>query len=752
MNARDAFLKAFTSVAGTGDFHSSGSSPFFFPKLAVEGFGELAFPLSASQARDLIPLAETAPYGLGEKTVLDENVRRCWQIDAARLSFDAPGWQDYLDRTVARVREDLGITGKVDALPYKLLIYGKGGHFRAHRDTEKLDAMFGTLIIALPSAHEGGRLFIRHDGREVEVDFSREDHAFQHVAFFADCEHEVEPVRSGFRCCLVYNLRLAAGDPEKLNLSLTAQARTLLAPLQKLRGERAGELAAVLLEHSYTEANLSLRNLKGHDRSRAHALFAAAKESGLIAHLALVTFHQTGELEDGYDYGRRHRYDDDAPDDGTMGQVYEEELSIGNWRNADDRSVDLGTYSIDSEALITGEKFEEGDPDEKEAEGFTGNAGCTMDYWYRRAAIVLWGEDDHERILCRYDFRGACASFAELAASGDTGPVSAFHRLGEALVGHYHDCPASGIYHNALHDSGGHPFPLMLGAISRAGSRDLLTRFLAKINPEHFVLCDTKLWSKLFKAFGFGSFGKVCEDLVNGGVEANRRALFQILDALLACRDASAWAGAVAGQLAVLAPAEPGPHRTREDRDPQTPGDREEARIVLAASHLLEEAEDRRAAADFLLADSSLAYIRGILGPTLLEKPVRKCLEVENSLAPEILAFAKKLLADEIARPLNPYPDWTRPRPQRTPQISVLIGELLAFMADPAEETHRFTRSQGERTLLEDFIRRHALDLDCVTITKGRPYTLACTKNDKSHQRALARRAKDEEMLGLLGT
>ena len=79
--------------------------------------------------------------------------------------------------------------------------------------------MFGTLIVALPSAHEGGRLRVRHGGGEEVVDFSDEArrHDFQHAAFFADCEHEVEPVKSGYRCCVVYNLRLDRGDPEKLN-------------------------------------------------------------------------------------------------------------------------------------------------------------------------------------------------------------------------------------------------------------------------------------------------------------------------------------------------------------------------------------------------------------------------------------------------------------------------------------------------------------------------------------------------------
>ncbi len=750
MDAVDEFLGAFDKITGTGDFHSSGTAPFFFPGLAVEGLGELSFPLPASQARELIPLAEEAPYGRGMETVLDADVRRCWQIDAARISFTDLAWQKFLDHTVERVRKDLGITGKISAIPYKLLLYGEGGHFRAHWDTEKLDAMFGTLIIALPSAHEGGRLLIRHDAREVEVDFSREHHAFQHAAFFADCEHEVESVRSGFRCCLVYNLRLDQGDPGGLNLSLTAHARTLLAPLEKLVRERTNDLTGVLLEHSYTEANLSLRNLKGHDQARARALFAAAAEAGLVAHLTLVTLHKMGQLEvdyeDGYGRGYRRRYrDDDA--DGTMGEVYEESLTIGDWRNSADESITLGDYSIEPDALIGSEEIGEGEPDDKEAEGYTGNAGCTMDYWYRRAAIVLWRAQDHERILCRYDFRGACTALADLASGGNAGPQ--FYRLGEALIGNYHESLASRIHYNSFRDAAGHPFPIILGAIARAGSRDLLSRFLATIDPADFALCDAALWRRLFDAFGLESFGKVCDSLVDGGADKNRRAIFQLLDALRKRRDGEERVGILAARIAALDPASPAPNYGRGE---QTPGDQEEARILLLSSHLLKSDADRGNASAFLRADGSLAYVRRVLGPVLLEKAVRKCLEVKNSLAQETFAFAARLLSEEVARPLHPYPDWTRPCPQQESRYAgAAVRELLAFMADPAAETHRFTRCQADRTVLENFIREHSLDLDCTTITKGRPYTLVCTKNDNSHNRALAQRAKDEELLRQLG-
>ena len=168
MSAADDFVAEFAKVTGTGSFHSFGTCPFFLPEIHVDGVGELAFPLPPAQAEALSACAEAAPYGKGEKTVLDEKVRKCWQIDAARIEFRSPEWQKFLKRIAERIREDLGIGGRISLHFYKLLLYGKGGHFRAHRDTEKLGAMIGSLIVVLPSAHQGGVLLILHDGREVE--------------------------------------------------------------------------------------------------------------------------------------------------------------------------------------------------------------------------------------------------------------------------------------------------------------------------------------------------------------------------------------------------------------------------------------------------------------------------------------------------------------------------------------------------------------------------------------------------------
>lgn len=756
MQATKDFLKVLSGITGTGSFHSSGTAPFFFPELHLEGLGEIAFPLPTTQAKELVSIAESAPYGRGEETVFDDTVRKCWQIDASRLSFKSPQWKNFLQQTIHRLGEDLGIQSKISAHPYKLLLYGKGGHFKAHRDTEKLDAMFGTLIITLPSAHEGGRLLIRHDGRGIEVDFSHPEHRheFQHAAFFADCEHEVEPVRSGYRCCLVYNLRLDEGDPGKLNLSLTDQARDLLPGLEKLKEERSGQLSAILLEHSYTEANFSLLRLKGHDQARAQALLAAAAEAGMDAHLALVTFHQMGELEDGYSYGRRRRYydddDDPGPDEGTMGEIYEESLTIEHWRDARNRRAQLGCYRITPDDLIASEAFGEGEPDEKEAEGFTGNAGCTMDYWYRRAAIVLWSKEDCERILSRYDFQGACQSLSKLATGKSTRPGSPFHKLGEAVIASYPNALPHCEQLSYLRRLENDPFVVTLSALAKAGAQDLLDNLLAAVPAPSFVLCDRPLWSKLYRAFGVETFESTFRDLLQTDAELARPTLFSALDALRTCKDGRSWARTIAAHLARLTPIEAPPSYGDQRRAPKPMGDQSEARILLAASHFLESKNDRQSARAFLEADSSLAYIREILIPVLLEKPIGKHLGHPASLVPEIFAFARDLLYDETTRPLVPYPDWRRPCPRPAKHAQQAIRELIAFMDDPEAESHHFARAQHERTMLESFIRQHFLDLDHVTIKKSRPHTLACTKNDRSYHQAVAQRTADEKQLAKL--
>jgi hypothetical protein len=176
------------------------------------------------------------------------------------------------------------------------------------------------------------------------------------------------------------------------------------------------------------------------------------------------------------------------------------------------------------------------------------------------------------------------------------------------------------------------------------------------------------------------------------------------------------------------------------------PGRPDETRILLAASHLIDSKASRNAALAFILADRSLIYVRKLLGPVLLDKSLKTSASEPNSLFPHALAFARETLEAEIARALEPYPDWSRPFPDSRDAGAPLIRELAAFVADPDAETHSFKCSEGYRSQIEAFIRQHQLDLDCTTVKSSRPYSLVCTKNDKSYHHNLASRAAEIEL------
>jgi hypothetical protein len=55
-----------------------------------------------------------------------------------------------------------GVAENISAQLYKLLLYEKGAFFKPHKDSEKTPGMFGTLVICLSSAHEGGDIVLTH--------------------------------------------------------------------------------------------------------------------------------------------------------------------------------------------------------------------------------------------------------------------------------------------------------------------------------------------------------------------------------------------------------------------------------------------------------------------------------------------------------------------------------------------------------------------------------------------------------------
>ncbi|MFT3717190.1 2OG-Fe(II) oxygenase [Pseudorhodoferax sp.] len=367
-----------TAPAGTPGFSAEGMLALDALAVEVAGVGPLAQPLAAAAAQALHGASTPARHGLREATRLDRRVRDTGEIAAGALALH---WRDgALPALLADVAQRLGLPG-LQARVHNLLVYGPGQFFKPHQDTEKHPGMVATLVLVWPSAHIGGELRVRHG--DAQAGF-----ASQHLqapglrwfAFYADCRHEVLPVAEGWRVVLTLDLVLPPGAPARPSAPDPALLAALRARFETPDGPRS-EPWAFLLEHEYTEHGLRWALLKGDDRLHVHALRAAAQALGLRMHLALAEIHEswTAVMQP----GRRGREEPEAD------ELIDEDIGLDFWVDADDqprRGAALALSPRDAEGFSeTGESFLV----DEAYEGYMGNYGETLDFWYRRAALVL---------------------------------------------------------------------------------------------------------------------------------------------------------------------------------------------------------------------------------------------------------------------------------------------------------------------------------------------------------------------------
>ena len=81
--------------------------------------------------------------------------------------------------------------------------------------------MFGSLVLVLPTPHEGGELVLQHQGTKWTYDAAhviaplphRTTPRLAYVAFFSDVDHAVQRVTAGHRLTITYNLHFSSPPP-----------------------------------------------------------------------------------------------------------------------------------------------------------------------------------------------------------------------------------------------------------------------------------------------------------------------------------------------------------------------------------------------------------------------------------------------------------------------------------------------------------------------------------------------------------
>ncbi|KAE9179052.1 hypothetical protein PF005_g23834 [Phytophthora fragariae] len=276
-----------------------------------------------------------------------------------------------------------------------MLIYGEGGHFVKHQDTEKEDGMIATLVVQLPSSHEGGDLVVYRGGKErYRHDFGKAEGtaAFlpHYAVHYADAQHSLEEVTKGYRLALVYSICLPASMRHLEKDSNSPTSDDLADAISEMVVEK--ESFALLLEQEYTPksiGSLGTGALKHIDSARFRALSEAnavipadKKLDFFVAKLSHKIISCPTSMFD------------------TDWQEAERKQSI-HWYSSS--GEDLG-YTRDAkvkcklnflnpgQATFTQLWEPHGDSNE---EPYTGNEGPTRNTKYSRFAIVAWPAVQH---------------------------------------------------------------------------------------------------------------------------------------------------------------------------------------------------------------------------------------------------------------------------------------------------------------------------------------------------------------------
>jgi hypothetical protein len=755
-----------SGVKRPGDFFVSGAIEIPMPKVDIEGTGTLSFPVPEAQIAAIVRHAERAPYGRGEKTIVDTSVRRVWQITASKVRLSGKSWEANFETILSRVAAGLGCEGvKVSAELYKLLVYDKDGFFLPHRDTEKTDGMFGTLVVTLPSPHRGGELRIRHAGREVTIDSSAAEFSeLSYVAFYADCEHEALPVREGNRVCLVYNLiqKRAKG---KIGILRAPEYESHIAGAagildRFLRASDAPAKIAWLLEHQYSVAGISFSALKGPDAAKARVLVQAAALAKCAVHLGIVHIGESGAAEpdyDDYSYRSRRNRDwddeeeegegDDGDEDGgdddgasfTAVTVDDGWQYVDEWRDVKDLAVEFGPIPIADGELLPAGALDGEPPDKQRLTEASGNEGATYERSYHRAVLVLWPQERYTEVLLQAGVIAALPYLKQLTAGGERARTEAV-ALAERMVESW---SSDSQRWNSFRLSGGRPQPEhrreTIAALVKLKAAALLERFIGDAVTRSYDGSENAMLLSSVNVLGDAKAAAVLSALVSSRMSDRPNECTELLLSLSEdpLRSFPEVAEAAVGALDRIGKRKTTPDDLEWEPEEQHPLGPEFLENLLQAL--------RRFKGGVLcgVAAEKVASHPEIFSPVTLVVPglQRICaasgqkIDATDNSVLHLWTRSAEFLLERSEVPPAPPSDW-----RLDVKLSCSCGdcrELQTFARAPAERVHRFRVNKERRRHLHATIDQHALDMTHVTERVGSPHTLVCTKDRRSFDRRM---------------
>ncbi|MGB5110855.1 MAG: 2OG-Fe(II) oxygenase [Mycobacterium sp.] len=708
----------------------------------IAGVGLLELPVSAAQVRLLRSIARPARYGLGEQTLVDSRVRDTWELPKSRVRIDRRRWNKTLGPVLAELRAGLGLPDgcRLRAELHSVLMYEQGQFFAPHKDSEKSDAMVGTLVVTLPSTSRGGALVVQHGGRREEYRSSNRLLSF--VAFYADCQHEVLPLTSGHRVALTYNLSLV-GDSSTSEIDEVAVAEVSRCLRTHFEGQ---DRLVYLLDHEYTEHGLSFERLKGVDAARVAVLCAAARERGDEIVLALADVHETWSCDEPYQHHSWYdEYeDDDEPDPESydLGELLDGATTLAASIDPSGAPTQVGAPGVSDDEVCATTPSGQLQPYASEYEGYMGNYGNTMDRWYRRGAVVMWPRSRDFAVRAQGSPRWALDVLGGLLREKDL--AGARERTG-LLARFWADVAARRLESDA---GDGTELGAALGVAFELDDAPLATMLLGPFRLDQVSAREASALAAVAGRYGVRWFRQLLAEWDTArrgwGHDGQRRVWIAELPAL--CRALTErGAGNVARDLlevsatGFLATLERAGASAQPSRRAHALGELAgPAAGLLVGAVIAEDTEVGAKLSAALSADDE--QLRCAMTTLRLIAEVAPE-QLTVGAIEDLVEITRMRLSARLARPARDPEDWSICAPDTC--ACELCGKLDAFLLDPASRHLDWPLAEQRRRHVHDRIDRFELPVRHETRRSGRPYTLVLTKTSALFERESTERDVD---------
>ncbi|MBF0588024.1 MAG: 2OG-Fe(II) oxygenase, partial [Magnetococcales bacterium] len=618
--------------------------------------------------------------------------------------------------------------------------------------------MFATLVIVLPSHYEGGELIVEHQGQREELKLNcSEPSEAACAAFYADCRHQVQPITSGCRLTLVYNLVLQGKKRLPKAPEYGRQTRQVASLLETWRHGESSEDAAspekiiYPLEYAYSASALSFQNLKGQDAGRAGLLIKAAQQADCALHLVLVAIEEQGiaEHSGGYhSYRRGWDNGDEDTDEFEVVEVCDSNWSLRHWQSTEEEGAESlwGAFPFEKREISPPGLFDGVSYDEEEFYEATGNEGASFERSYRRAALVIWPKARELAIIAQAGLAVGLPYLSnqvrrwEMGGKEDDDPLRS---QASELAGHMLDTWT-------LHKNDGYRShsdeksnsSVMLSLLLRLKHVAHLETLLTDISAQgELFLEDIKEIVRALALLPKAKSVPLAQDILEGNLPDHLGICGALLRAMVAGRAFVADKQLVP-VASVLVKALPDGSDTRDlESFKYRSSPRFEPSFIVDMLGALAAIDHSLTSqvCDTLLACPEVYPHDEVLIPACI------ALEDKKALAsPEIqriLAVSLDHLNRRIALLLESPRDW-----QRDNNLSCTCEhcqQLAHFLGNASMRVWRFKAAEAKRRHVIHTISDDVCDATTHTDRQGRPYSLICTKNQASYQRRYEQRAHD---------